>query len=47
VLLKGNVASEERKRSIVELVQRVAPGLRIDDELTIREMTRPGHELVQ
>jgi predicted nucleotidyltransferase len=44
VALRGNVTSEERKRRIEELVQRVAPGLRIDDELTVRELNPPGHE---
>ena len=41
VVLRGQVASEERRRLVLQIAERQAPGLAIGDELSVIEVLSP------
>jgi hypothetical protein len=46
VLLRGEVATDERKRCLAEAVARLAPELEIANEITVRELLDPEREFL-
>jgi len=41
--LTGQVASEERRRAVAEVVSEVIPDVEVRNELTVFEVTQPAH----
>jgi len=46
VVLRGTVTSDRRKEQVLALVQRLCPGLEIDDDLRIEVLREPKAESV-
>lgn len=46
VILRGDVATAERKRRIRELVEQLLPEAEVQDEVRIRELEAPRHEIL-
>lgn len=47
LILTGNVASEERRTAICDVVAELAPGVQIRDDLSVTDMSEPeGSEVV-
>jgi osmotically-inducible protein OsmY len=44
VTLRGEVAGEQRRRLIAEVVREAAPGLEIRNEVTVPDLEPPGEE---
>lgn len=46
LILRGDVATEERKRRILELVAWLVPEGDVEDQIRIRELDVPGREIL-
>ncbi len=44
VYLRGQVPSEERRRTIETVAREATPGLRVHNEITLVEVREPGEE---
>lgn len=44
VTLRGEVAGEQRRRLVAEVVREAAPGLEIRNEVSVPELDPPGEE---
>jgi osmotically-inducible protein OsmY len=47
VVLRGEVATLERKQRMAEAVARLVPDLQVDDEVRVRALSEPEREILQ
>ena len=46
IVLRGSLTSERRKTQVLALVERLCPGLEIDDEMRVEILREPKSETV-